>query len=209
MTAITTSTPRFTLHIYKYVLIPNRFTDIYTCVTRWSRPNMRFLTLEECSDSELHCIYHDPERTITVLHPRTACSLQLYAPEVDSHAPFGTFHTRRPNQTHSWWLQLSGIIGSQLLGIAVEAAEEGSIAAQDLETAQPVVNEELIRWHLMNVRAIMPHHEVLDEEEHIQSVVPLPSPWSWPQDTVFREARRGYANYLTEGFIEVLVTNNS
>lgn len=168
---------------------------------------MRFLTLDDCSDSELHCVYHDPERTVTVLHPRTACSQQLYAPVEDAHAQFATFHTRRPNQTHSWWLQLSGVVANRLLGIAVAEAEAAAADLHGTDAAQPEVNRDLIRWHLINVRSIIPHREVIDEEEHIQSIVPLPSPWSWPQDAVYREARRGYTTYLTEGLIEVLVTN--
>lgn len=59
----------------------------------------------------------------------------------------------------------------------------------------------------MNVRSIVPHQEVLDKEEHIQSVIPLNSPWSWSQNTTFREARRGYVEYLTEPLIEDLVTH--
>ncbi|KAJ4405770.1 hypothetical protein N0V91_005077 [Didymella pomorum] len=165
---------------------------------------MRFLTLDDCSDSELHCVYHDPERTVTVLHPRTACSQQLYAPVEDAHAQFATFHTRRPNQTHSRRLQLSGVVANRLLGIAVAEAEAAAADLHGTDAAQPEVNRDLIGWHLINVRSIIPHREVLDEEEHIQSIVPLPSPWSWPQDAVYREARRGYTTYLTEGLIEHL-----
>lgn len=168
---------------------------------------MRFLTLEDCSDNELHCVYHDPERTVTVLHPRTACSLQFYAPEEDAHAPFATFHTRRPNTTHAWWLQLSGITQTQLLGLVIKAAESAAADLRGAGARQPKVNRELIRWHLLNVRSIIPHRDVLDEEEHIQAIVPLPSPWSWPSNTTFREARRGYVEYLTEPLIEELVTH--
>lgn len=168
---------------------------------------MRFLTLEECSDSELHCIYHDPERTVTVLHPRTACSLQLYAPIEDAHANFVTFHTRRPNTAHSWWLQLSGITNSQLLGIAIFAAKESSLGAQDPQSAHPVVDRELIRWYLTNIRSIIPIHDVLDEDEHLQTLQPLSTPWSWPDNTFYREARRGCVQYLTEPLIAALVTH--
>ncbi|KAF1933198.1 uncharacterized protein M421DRAFT_191579 [Didymella exigua CBS 183.55] len=168
---------------------------------------MRFLTLEECSDSELHCVYHDAERTITVLHPRTACSLQVYAPEEDSHAPFLTFHTRRPNSIHSWWLQLLDIAGSQLLGLAAGAERDVGEDANRAQAERLQVDRDVLRWHLMNVRSIIPAREVLDEEEHLQTIQPLPSPWSWPRNTFYREARRGYANHLTEALIEELVTH--
>ncbi|KAJ4372760.1 hypothetical protein N0V86_008126 [Didymella sp. IMI 355093] len=48
---------------------------------------------------------------------------------------------------------------------------------------------------------------VLDEEEYVQYVVPLSSPWSWPSNMTFREARRGYEEYLTEALIVQLVTH--
>ncbi|KAF3042896.1 hypothetical protein E8E12_005021 [Didymella heteroderae] len=67
--------------------------------------------------------------------------------------------------------------------------------------------KELIRWHLVNVRSIVPHHEVLDEDEHIRSIAPLPSPWSWPENTAFREAHRGRTEYLSEALIQELVTH--
>lgn len=59
----------------------------------------------------------------------------------------------------------------------------------------------------MNVRSIIPDHEVLDEEEHIQTIQPLPSPWSWPSNTFYREAHCGYIEYLTEPLIAELITH--
>lgn len=170
---------------------------------------MRFLTLDNCSDGELHCLYHDPERTVTLLHPRTACSLQVYAPEEDHNATFGTFHTRRLNDTHSWWLQLLGITTSQVLGIAntlVQYAVSVVIPPQPAEPVGPPVDRKLIRHHLINLRSVLPHYETLDEEEHIQNVQPLPSPWSFPSNAYYREARRGYLQYLSEPLIAELVT---
>ena len=38
---------------------------------------MRFPSLEDCSDSVLHCFYYHPEQTIPLFHPRAACSLQF------------------------------------------------------------------------------------------------------------------------------------
>lgn len=64
----------------------------------------------------------------------------------------------------------------------------------------------MLKWHLMNVRAIIPAHEVLDEEELLQTIQPLPSPWSWPSNTFYRETRRGYVEYLSEPLIAELVT---
>lgn len=171
---------------------------------------MRFLTLEDCSDSELHCIYHDPERTITILQPRTSCSLQIYAPEVDRHTAVSTYQSSRSNSTHAWWLQLLGITGSQLLGTASNLVEYAvspvSLPEPDSSTL-PVIDRELIRHHLTNCRSVIPHHDTLDEEEHIESVQPLPSPWTFPLNTRYREARRGYLEHLSEPLIAELVTH--
>ena len=170
---------------------------------------MRFLTLEDCSDSELHCLYHDPERTVTLLHPRTACSLQIYAPEEDHHVAIGTYQSRRPNDAHSWWQQSLSIVVNQLLGTAnslVKYAVSVVSSPQPDKPSTSPVHQELIRHHLVNLRSVIPHHEALDEEEHIQSIQPLPSPWSFPSSTHYREARRGYIEYLSKPLIAELVT---
>jgi hypothetical protein len=165
---------------------------------------MRFPSLEDCSDSVLHCIYHDPERTIPLFHPRTACSLQFYAPEDDTRIRVSTFHTRRSNDVHSWWLQRFDIVGSQL-GITHSCMQE---AASSVQHARPhVFDRETARYHLANFRSVIPHHDVLDEEEFIREVQPLVSPWSWPPNTYYREAHRGYTGHLTEPLIEELVTH--
>lgn len=168
---------------------------------------MCFLTLEDCSDSELHCIYHDPERTVTPLHPRTACSLQFYAPEEDHHAFTSTFHTRRPNNAHSWWLQLLNIAGSQLLGIAYDVVQRVITVVKTPEPSEQKVDREIISYHLTNLRSVIPHHDALDEEEHILTIQPPYSPWSWPSNTFYREACRGYIEYLTGDLIAGLVTH--
>jgi hypothetical protein len=152
----------------------------------------------------LHCIYHDPERTIPLFHPRTACSLQFYAPEDDTRIRVSTFHTRRSNDVHSWWLQRFDIVGSQL-GITHSCMQE---AASSVQHARPhVFDRETARYHLANFRSVIPHHDVLDEEEFIREVQPLVSPWSWPPNTYYREAHRGYTRHLTEPLIEELVTH--
>lgn len=166
---------------------------------------MRFLTFEECSDSELRCIYHDPERTITILHPRTSCSLQLYAPEEDNHITVGTFHTRRPNNVHSWWLQRLGVAGSQLLGVAHGVVQSAITTVKNARYHDPDKNR--VRYRLEHLLPIIPHHEALDDEEHIRDIQPLPSPWSWPPNTYYREVHRGYTEFLTESLISELITD--
>lgn len=166
---------------------------------------MRFTALDECSDSELHCIYHDPERTITVLHPRTACSLHIYAPEEDTQVTFGIVHTRRSNNVHPWWLQHLSVARSQLLGIG------RSVVRKTVATVQHAVHygpphEETVREHLKRNCSVIPHYDALDEEEFIRDIQPLPSPWSWPPNAYYREARRGYTAKLTEPLIADLIT---
>lgn len=167
---------------------------------------MRFLTLEHCSDSELHCIYHDPERTITLLHPHTACSLHLYAPEKDHHTAVGVYHSRRPNNAHSWWLQQLGITASRLLGIA-DSVVGKAIRAIIKSNSTNEIGRERIRNHLMNLRAVIPHPDVLDEEELIRTIRPLPYPWSFPSNMCYREAKRGRLAFLTESLVVQLVTD--
>ncbi|KAF2995678.1 hypothetical protein E8E13_002741 [Curvularia kusanoi] len=166
---------------------------------------MRFLTLEECSDSELHCIYHDPERTITLLHPRTACSLQVYAPQDDSHVTVAAFHARRPNNVHAWWLQRLGVVGGQVLGIAHNVVQKAVTTCQN--TRPQPVNRASVGDYLASLRTIIPHYDVLDEEEHIREVEPLTAPWLWPLNTYYREARRGYIRHLTEPLIVELINH--
>ena len=166
---------------------------------------MWFSSLEECSDSVLHCIYHDPERTIPLFHPRTACSLQFYAPEDDTRIRVSTFHTRRSNDVHSWWLQRFDVVGSQLLGITHSLIQE---AASTVQHARPyTIDRKRARYYLANFRSLIPHHDVLDEEKFIREVHPLRTPWSWPPNTYYHEAHRGYTKYLTEPLIEELVTH--
>ena len=82
----------------------------------YRRPPANFLIVyqdavplfEECSDSELQCIYHDSEQT-----QFSNCLL-----EGDTHIRLGTFHTWRSNKAHFWWLQRLDIIRNQLLSIA-------------------------------------------------------------------------------------------
>jgi hypothetical protein len=80
-------------------------------------------------------------------------------------------------------------------------------AASTVQQARPYVfDRESARYHLANFRSLIPHHDVLDEEEFIREVQPFVSPWSWPPNTYYREAHRGYTRHLTEPLIEELVT---
>jgi hypothetical protein len=166
---------------------------------------MRFLTLEDCSDGELHCIYHDPERTVTLLHPRTACSLQIYAPEEEHGTYIGTYRSRKPDITHAWWLQLLGLTSSGLLGLANNAINIATTRAPQPDILTP--SFELTKHHLTTLRSIIPHNDTLDEAHHLLTIRPLPTPWSFPPHTTYREARHNVLASLFEPLIAELVTH--
>ncbi|XPS92721.1 hypothetical protein M3J09_002103 [Ascochyta lentis] len=121
----------------------------------------------------------------------------------------GTYQSRKPDDTDSWWLQLLGIVGSQLLGISDSVVRKASEATDPIPPGpMPAISQaarKLIKHHLTALRSTIPNIEALDEEEHIQAVHPPPSPWSFPTNSYYREARPGRLNLLSEPLITDLV----
>ncbi|KAJ4343159.1 hypothetical protein N0V95_006732, partial [Ascochyta clinopodiicola] len=146
---------------------------------------------------------------MAVLHLRSSYPLQVYAPEEDYHMAIGTYQSRKPDDTTPWWLQLLGIVGSQLLGIADSVVEKATDSTDRPHPAQATTRlqakHELLKRHLTNLRATIPNTDALDEKEHIQFIHPPATPWSFPPGTHYREARPGRLHHLTEPLITDLV----
>ncbi|KAH6641983.1 hypothetical protein C7974DRAFT_446280 [Boeremia exigua] len=172
---------------------------------------MRFLDLEACSDGELHCLYHDPERTITLLQPRTSCALHFYAPRDDPHSPISTFLARRPNAVHSWWRQALHVTRTPHLSTAQHTSLDTTLL--DSPPEPPLTTADTDAATLTHLSALLPSipHTLalalaLDPAELLASLRPLPTPWHWPPHAHYLEARRNALIHLPESLIPALVT---